>query len=302
MTLRIFFASLASLRFNLSMPKHIPALLLALLMCLSAAWGQERPLKTDDAKLLAPGAVRIDAGIEFLQNRTFTLSGLRGNLTSVGVLGVFAGAGSHAEFQVTGTLLNSLAIKERFPAPGSSALDFSGESTSSIGDFTLAAKFKLLEESGSKPALSFRFGVELPNGSNAKGLSNNQTNFYSSLLLGKSFGKFRTFGNVGLAILDNPTSARSQKDLFTYGWAATYACTDRLTLVSEINGRTGPGGPGTGDQSQVRLGVRWRAAGLSWDVAGVAGLAEEDPDSGIVLGVSYKFDIHGGSGKPRRKP
>lgn len=250
---------------------------------------QQRPLQTDDPQLVPSGDIRLQGGFEFLQNQTFSLSGLRGDLTRLGVLGVFVGAGPYVEFQVTGTLLNSLNVERRFPAFGTPRLNFSGNSTSDVGDFTLAAKFKLLGEKDSVPAVGFRFGVELPNAGNESGLGNDQTNFYASVLIGKSFGRFRSFANLGLAILDNPTSVGSQKDLFTYGVAATYALNPRWTLVSELNGRTGPGGPGTNDQSQLRLGAQLHAGRVRWDLAGVAGFAKDDPDSGIVFGLTYEF-------------
>lgn len=257
----------------------------ALCLCVHA---QPRPLQTDDPALVRPGHIRFQTGFEFLQNQTFQLSGLKGDLSRIGVIGVFVGAGRNVEFQVTGTLLNSLSIDRRFP-PALPNIDVNGNSTNSVGDFTLGAKFRLLGESESVPALAFRFAVELPNAGTEKGLGNDETNFKADFLLGKSFGKFRSFANLGLAILGDPTSMNSQDDLFTYGWAATYAVNDQWTLVAEVNGRTGPGGPGTDDQSQLRFGAQIKTGRMRWDLAGLAGLTSDDADSGIIFGVSYDF-------------
>jgi len=58
------------------------------LVCLIFAYtasGQQRPLKTDDAEILGTGRIRAEFGAEFLQGQRFSLSGLRGDLTRLGV-------------------------------------------------------------------------------------------------------------------------------------------------------------------------------------------------------------------------
>ena len=262
---------------------------LILLMALSPLYSQQRPLQTDDPTTLTSGGVRFQLGFEYLQNKTYSLSGLEGDLTRLGVTGLFVGVGPRAEFQVTGTLLNALNIHRRFPAFDTPNLSFDGDSTTSIGDFTLATKFALLDEGRRRPALSFRFGVELPNAGNEKGLGNDQTNFYADILLGKSYGRWRTIANFGLAILGNPTTIGSQKDQFTYGGAVSYGLSKRWTLLGEINGRQGPSGPGTDEQAQLRFGARLHTGNFRWDFAGIAGLRDGDPDSGVVFGASYEF-------------
>ena len=57
-------------------------LALVILVGLSpAGFGQQRPLRTDDAGLLETGMIRASLGIEFLQGQRYSLSGLRGDLT-----------------------------------------------------------------------------------------------------------------------------------------------------------------------------------------------------------------------------
>ena len=43
--------------------------------------GQARPLITEDVELIRPGTIRAQAGIAFLQDQDFSLSGLNGDLT-----------------------------------------------------------------------------------------------------------------------------------------------------------------------------------------------------------------------------
>jgi hypothetical protein len=260
-----------------------------LLIIISPLFAQQRPLETDDPNTLASGMVRIQLGFEYLQNRTFTLSGLEGDLTRLGVIGFFAGVGPHVEFQTTGSLLNALNIHRRFLAYDTPRLSFQGNSTTSVGDFTLATKFALMDEGRLMPAMAFRFGVELPNAGNEKGLGNDQTNFYANILLGKTYGRWRTIANLGLAILGNPTTVSSQKDQFTFGGAICYDLNKRWTLLGEIHGRQGPSGPGTDEQAQLRFGARIHTGNFRWDFAGISGFRQGDPDSGVVLGASYEF-------------
>ena len=69
--------------------------LLMVLGCLAAAAAiapaQQRPLITEDVDIIPPGSVRIEAGIDFLQGAKFPASGLTGDLTRVGVLGISIG-------------------------------------------------------------------------------------------------------------------------------------------------------------------------------------------------------------------
>src|SRR2546423_2251852 len=53
-----------------------------------SARAQQRPLLTEDVDIIPPGTMRIEAGIDFLQRARFPASGLTGDLTRVGVIGV----------------------------------------------------------------------------------------------------------------------------------------------------------------------------------------------------------------------
>src|SRR5437870_5121993 len=48
------------------------------------AAAQTRPLRTTEAEVLPPGTLRAQVGFDFLQEVDFPLSGLTGDLTSVG--------------------------------------------------------------------------------------------------------------------------------------------------------------------------------------------------------------------------
>ena len=81
-----------------------------------AASAQQRPLITEDVDIIPPGTLRIEAGIDFLQGSKFPVSGLTGDETRVGVIGVTIGFAPNVEFQIEGVAQNFLSINTRGPS------------------------------------------------------------------------------------------------------------------------------------------------------------------------------------------
>lgn len=270
---------------------------LAFIFLLSAglvARAQQRPLLTEDVDIIPPGSMRIQTGVDFLQGSKFPVSGLTGDLTRVGVLGISIGFSPNVEFQIEGVAQNFLSINSRTASAIPLTLAPGANSTNDAGDFILWTKFKLRAETARGPAVGFRFGVQLPNSSQGTGIGLNQTNAYGSILVGKKFGsggRFNTFGNLGIAILNAPTQLFTQNDVVTYGAAGIFRLNKQFSIAGEVNGRmnTRPGnGPlGTESQSEARLGMQIRASGLRFDFAGIKGLTSFTHNSGVTVGVTY---------------
>ena len=271
------------------------ALALAMGLTLSfRAYAQQRPLITEDVDIIPPGSLRIEAGIDFLQNAKFPVSGLTGDLTRAGVIGINIGLAPNVEVQIEGVGQNYLSINSQ----GRSAIPLDlapgANSTRDVGDFTLWTKIKLRNESTHLPSVGFRFGVQLPNSNQARGIGLNQTNAYGQILFGKKFGhdaRVNTFGNLGIGILAAPTAQFTQNDVLTYGLAGIVRLNKQFSVAGEVNGRvnTRPGGGplGTESQGEARLGMQIRASGLRFDFAGIKGLTKLSPRSGITVGVTY---------------
>src|SRR5882762_797084 len=264
------------------------------LSCAMVASAQQRPLITEDVDIIPPGSLRISAGVDFVQKARFPVSGLTGDLTRAGVISVSIGLAPNVEVQIEGVAQNVLSINTR----GASAIPLSlaagANSTNDIGDFTLWTKIKLRNETAHLPSIGFRFGVQLPNSNQGRGIGLNQTNAYGQVLFGKKFGqdaRVNTFGNLGIAILTAPTGLFSQNDVLTYGLAGIVRLNRQFSLAGEVNGRanTRPGsGPlGTESQGEARLGMQVRASGLRFDFAGIKGLTRFTPNSGFTVGVTY---------------
>src|ERR1051325_1857786 len=269
--------------------------ILILLICFAAIAGaQQRPLITEDVDIIPPGTIRIEAGIDFMQGAKYTVSGLKGDLTRVGVIGINFGMGPNVEFQIEGVAQNYLSINSRGVSAVPLDIAAGANSTNDTGDFTLSAKFKLRNETRRGPSLGFRFGVQLPNSNEARAIGLNATNAFGSILVGKKFGhdgRLNTFGNVGIAILTAPTELFTQNDVLTYGLAGIFRVNKQFSIAGEVNGRanTRPGnGPlGTESQAEARLGMQIRASGLRFDFAGIKGLTNFSPNSGFTIGVTY---------------
>jgi hypothetical protein len=229
-----------------------------------------------------------------VQRARFPVSGLTGDLTRAGVIGLTIGLAPNVEIQVEGVAQNVLSINTR----GLSAIPLDlapgANSTNDTGDFTLWTKIKLRNETPRGPSVGFRFGVELPNSNEAKGIGLNQTNAYGQILFGKKFGhnaRVNTFGNLGIGILSAPTATFTQNDVFTYGLAGIVRLNKTFSLAGEVNGRAntraGAAPLGTESRGEARLGMQVRASGLRFDFAGIKGLTGNSPRSGVTVGVTY---------------
>lgn len=249
-----------------------------------------RPLATELVDSVGAGIIRAELGFDLLQGAEYPFSGLEGDLTRIGNLGLRLGAGNSVELQAFWTAQNYLNINSIDPgAPNHQNLDFGGNSTNDFGDLVLATKFRFRKEGAHSPALGFRVAVKLPNASTEKGLGTDETDVYGDFLIQKSFTGLTLAGNIGIAILGDPETAGAQDDQLSWGAAGIYTLTDRFRVFADLHGRVGPSGFGTEETVISRLGTQVKAGGLYWDVAFLAGLMETDPNTGISIGISKDF-------------
>src|SRR4051794_11234673 len=84
-----------------------------LLSAAIVAHAQQRPLLTEDVDIIPPGSMRIEAGIDFVQRARYPVSGLTGDLTRAGVIGINIGFAPNVEFQIEGVAQNFLSINSQ---------------------------------------------------------------------------------------------------------------------------------------------------------------------------------------------
>ena len=265
----------------------------ALVLLPSVAAAQQRPLVTEDPEVVGPGQVLLELGFDQLWEQRYPASGLQGTLLRAPTFGVSIGLGI-AEIQIDGAAFQRLQVKERFDAPLDDLLDFTGDSTSSIDDFTVGTKIRLMTESPGRPALGIRFATKLPNASNEKGLGRDTTDFYASVLLAKTVQSLRIVGNAGVGILGNPVSGNQQNDVLTYGLSVARALTQGSEVVGEINGRIHTSdiaaAPGTESSAIARGGLRFTKGPVRIDGGVILGIMENDPTFGVTAGLTWVFN------------
>lgn len=258
------------------------------------ARAQQRPLITEDVDVLQPGSLRIEAGIDFMQDAKFPASGLTGDMTRVGVIGFHVGLSPNVEFSIEGVAQNYLSINTQRAGAIPLGIAPGANSTNDTGDFRLSTKIKIRNETRRGPSLGFKFGVDLPNSNETRGIGVNQTNAFGMILVGKKFGRdgrVNTFGNLGLGIFTAPTQAFTQNDMLLYGLAGIVRVNKSVNIAAEVNGRantrSGTAPLGTESLSEFRMGVQVKAAGLRFDAAGIKGLTDFSPRTGITFGITY---------------
>jgi hypothetical protein len=222
----------------------------------------------------------------------YPVSGLGGNRMVVPTFGVSIGLSSIAELQVDGAVHQRLDITERRPAPLSHLLKIEGNRTSDVDDFVIATKLRFFTENGRRPAVGLRLATKLPNVSNESGLGSDMTDFYGSLLLAKTVESVRIVGNVGVAIIGDPTSGvPEQNDLLTFGGSVARAMTTAAELVGEVNGqvnvRNGSPDAGAENRAIMRLGARYTRGPVRVDAALLLGMTSRDPSVGGTVGFTW---------------
>ena len=265
------------------------------LLAASSAAAQQRPLTTEDPETIGAGRVLVEAGLDYAREAEYPVSGLEGQLFRFPLIGVSVGLSSIAELQIDGGLFNRLSISSRDDdAPLASMVTATGDSTSSVEDFVIGTKIRLVPEGVAHPAIGFRFATRLPNASNESGIGLDTTDFFASLLFGKTVRSIRVVGNGGLGILSDPTRGDRQNDVLTYGISLARAVTEAAELVGEINGRfdvrEGDPPAGTGSRGIFRLGARYTLGSWRGDASLAFGLTSNDPNVGFGLGFTYVFN------------
>lgn len=258
------------------------------------AWGQSRPLVTEDPEVVGPGQILVEAGVDYARKVQFPASGLQGTLLRLGTFGLSFGVSSIAEIQLDGGIRNSLAITNRSAAPLDHMLDFTGDSTGDVEDVSIGAKIRFLSETEGRPSMALRFATKLPNAGNESGLGLDTTDFAFGLAMAKTVQSVRIVGNAGFAILGDPTRGDRQNDVLTYGISVARAMAPGFEVVAEVNGRANTRSSeapvGTESRSVLRVGSRFTRGPVRLDAALLLGITERDPTWGISTGLTWVFN------------
>jgi hypothetical protein len=255
------------------------------------AVAQQRPLVTEDPETIGAGRLLLEGGLEYDHDAIYPVSGLRGNLLRLPLVGVSIGVSSIAEIQIDQASFSHLSITSRTRAPLTDLVTATGTSTTDADDLIIGTKIRIARETTTRPAFGFRFATKLPNAGNESGLGLDTTDFFATVLAGKTTESVRIVGNIGLGILGDPTNGNRQNDVLLYGVSFARAITNAAEVVGEVNGRanTRAAGPlpGTESRSIVRMGLRYTLGGWRGDAGLLLGATNRDPGIGFIVGFTY---------------
>jgi hypothetical protein len=264
-----------------------------LLLLASPAAAQQRPLLTEDPETIGAGLMLLEGGFDLQRGIFFPVSGLEGNLLRLPTLGLSIGVSSIAEIQIDGGIYNRLNVTARRPAPFSDELDFTGDQTGTVEDLVVGAKIRLAAETPGRPSFGLRFATRLPNASKESGIGLDTTDFYASMLVGKTVESIRIVGNAGVGILTYPADRTGQNDVLTYGLSMARAVAQGVEIVGEINGRLdfreGDPPPGTETRGAFRFGGRFTNGPVRVDAGVIIGTTPRDPSFGFTTGLTWVF-------------
>ena len=271
------------------------ALFVSVLTALSApAFAQQRPLDTEDPETIGSGRMLLEFGVDYRQDWSNPVSGLRGNLIAVPVLGVSLGVSSIAEIQMYLGGYQNLRITEQNPdAPFADLLKLDGLTTDDLEDLRVGAKLRVVSETATRPSIATWFSTRLPNAGNESGLGKDLQDFYTSVLVAKTVRSTRVVGNLGLLMLGNPVQPAAQDDLLTYSLSIARAISPAAEVVGEFVGRANfarTTTPGAEDRGMFRFGARYTYSGVRIDGGILLGLTSRDPDFGATAGLTWVFN------------
>lgn len=263
----------------------------------SAAFAQQRPLKTEDPETIGAGRILIEAGVDVNRDVFFPVAGLRGNQFLALPIGISLGVSSIAEIQIDGGLYQKLWITDQiYGAPLTNFLKIEGDTTDDFDDIHIGAKVRLISETAHRPAIGSWFSTRLPNAGNESGLGKDVQDFASALTIGKTVQSVRVVGNIGMLMLGNPARPAAQDDLLIYSLSVARAISPRAEVVGEFVGRANFGNiitPGAEDRGLLRFGTRFTANSVRFDAGMLLGLTARDPELGVTAGFTYVFNgIH----------
>src|SRR5215831_495932 len=134
---------------------------LCFLWLVPRSFAQQRPLLTEDPRLISNGAFVLESGFGYSRHAHFPLSGLSGDEVSLFTNGFNFSLGQRAEFQINGTIQNFVKLPNDW--------------RSDVGDWALSTKIRLVPETHVLPVISFRPTMVLPNSNDARGIGTNTT-------------------------------------------------------------------------------------------------------------------------------
>ena len=234
------------------------------------------------------GTVLVGAGVGWATDRSFPLSGLRGDLFTPARITVAWAPAPGMVFQVRGDAWRVLSVRERGPSHVPLDPGVDDGTTADAGDFRIGVLARLLGGVGGASA-GLDLEAKLPNSDERAGIGTNTTDVRLAALAGYGRGAWRATGEVGVAILEAPLEPFVQNDVLVYAGELIHESGTDVRLFVGLRGRAStrdPVPPGTEDRGEIQGGAELRAAGWRVDAAVSLGYAGTSPDWALTTGLA----------------
>jgi len=251
-----------------------------ILSLLCASWQAEATqihyLRTNTDTLLPAGSLEITVKSALLNSAMgFDYQGQSNLLINGPALNFLLGLGQRADFELNWDTLRFTQTE-------------SGAFSRDISDVSFFTRI-LFKKETHFPSFSVRVGAKLPNASNETRAGTDLTDTFVWAILGKQIGNFHIFTNTGLEILDK--LGGGQHDAFGYGFASSYAWTQKLNWVSEISGRYEKSNSPI-NEATFRSGISWLfTSNWKLDLGISMGMISQSETIGIRTGISKAFHV-----------
>jgi outer membrane putative beta-barrel porin/alpha-amylase len=238
------------------------------------------PLETETARVMAPGAVKIEAVSEFQTSK-------EGTEQAFPFVFEF-GLSHHTE----------IAIE---PVVGTSIRPKIGPRASGAGDIEVTLTHLFAAESGGFPALAGAFEVKFPTARNRL-IGTGKTDFAGYLIASRRFDRNDLHGNLGYTVVGKPAGTHLS-NIINYAIADEFHMSPRFDIVGELVGNTSS----TGDKAEISPGVNVPAEATTAETSILGGVRyylrpglfvalgvvyDNNHASMIRTGITYKFGGH----------
>jgi hypothetical protein len=235
------------------------------------------------------GTLLLGAGLAWGSDRSFPLSGLEGNLLSVGRLTLAYGLADRVLLEVRGDAWQTLWVDEADPPPIPLDADAIDGRTGDVGDFRIGL---LLAPIGGERGFSAgaHLEVKLPNSNEAKGIGPNTTDTRLALLGSYGASRWRATVSLGVGILEAPVENFEQNDVLLYAGELLYRAVPNMRLALGVRGRASTRNRiplGTEDLGEAIIGGDYRFGPWILDMALTYGLVQDSSKWGVTVGGAY---------------
>ncbi len=152
------------------------------------------------------------------------------------------------------------------------------------GDVELGFIYRLVKEKSGRPELGFFPHLELPSGSEARGLGSGRTRFFLPVWLSKHWGAWTTYGGGGYWVNPGP----GNRNFWSAGWVVTRRIAKTLEAGAEVfhNSASVVGGRA---ETALNAGILW-SVGRRQQVIFSAGRDIRGP-GGFAMFVGYHLQL-----------